>query len=113
LDLDGANLVKDNDVATALFRIVQEALTNVVRYAQASAVRIALTQHDGQIVLRIQDNGVGFDATVRASGVGLVGMRERCSAIGGSFAIDSGSERGTTIVVRVPLNHVQAKEETA
>ena len=113
LNLEGAAQVKDNDAATALFRIVQEALTNVVRYAQASAVRIALKQIDANIVLSIHDNGVGFDSSVHRTGVGLVGMRERCTAIGGHFGIVSQAHQGTTIVVSVPLKYVQAKEETA
>ena len=108
--LDGA-LVKDNEVATALFRIVQEALTNVVRHAQATQLQIGLTQRDGQLVLTIHDNGIGFDGLVRKGGVGLVGMRERCSAIGGTFGIESSPGTGTTISVSVAI--AQVEEETA
>jgi signal transduction histidine kinase len=113
LNLEGGEQIKDNEVGTALFRIVQEALTNVVRYAQASQVRISLTQQDEKLVLRIQDNGIGFDSSVRKGGVGLVGMRERCMSIGGEFSILSQAALGTTIVVRVPLAYVQVKEATA
>ena len=113
LNLEGGAQIQDNEVGTALFRIVQEALTNVVRYAQASQVRISLTLQDEKLVLRIQDNGIGFDSSVRKGGVGLVGMRERCLSIGGEFSILSQADMGTTIVVRVPLAFVQVKEATA
>jgi PAS domain S-box-containing protein len=113
LNLEGGEQIKDNEVGTALFRIVQEALTNVVRYAQASQVRISLTQQGDMLVLSIQDNGIGFDGSVRKGGVGLVGMRERCTSIGGQFSIQSHADLGTTIVVSVPLVFLQAKEATA
>jgi PAS domain S-box-containing protein len=113
LNLEEGEQIKDNEVGTALFRIVQEALTNVVRYAQASQVRISLTQRDEMLVLSIQDNGIGFDSSVRKGGVGLVGMRERCTSIGGQFSILSQPNGGTTIVVTVPLAFLQAKEAAA
>ena len=110
LNLEAAEQVKDNESATALFRIVQEALTNVVRYAQATQVVINLRQREDHVELRIHDNGIGFDSSVRRGGVGLVGMRERCIAIGGEFGIVSQLGQGTTIVVSVPLAFLQAKE---
>ncbi len=113
LNLEAGALVKDNEVATALFRIVQEALTNVVRHAQATQLQIGLNQRDGQLVLTIHDNGRGFDGLVRKGGVGLVGMRERCSAIGGVFGIESSPGTGTTISVSVPVTVVQVEEEAA
>jgi PAS domain S-box-containing protein len=114
LNLPAADRVTDNEAATALFRIVQEALTNVVRHAQATQLHIALIEQDGEIVLSIHDNGIGFDSRVRQGGVGLVGMRERCTAIGGAFGIQSrtGGE-GTTISVYVPLAFLQQKEAAA
>ncbi|NVO06496.1 MAG: PAS domain S-box protein [Rhodoferax sp.] len=112
LNLEAGAQVKDNEAATALFRIVQEALTNVVRYAQATQVHIGLTQRDGCIELSVHDDGIGFDSSLRSSGVGLVGMRERCTSIGGEFGIVSQADRGTTIVVTVPLAYLQAKETT-
>ena len=113
LHLAAAEQVKDNESATALFRIVQEALTNVVRYAQATEVAINLIQHEDRVELSIHDNGIGFDSSVRRGGVGLVGMRERCIAIGGEFGIVSQAGQGTTIVVSVPLASLQAKETAA
>jgi signal transduction histidine kinase len=113
LNLESAAHVKDNEAATALFRIVQEALTNVVRYAQASQVHIGLMQRDTNVVLSIFDNGIGFDSALRTGGVGLVGMRERCMSIGGVFGIVSRAGEGTTITVTVPLAFLQAKEVAA
>ena len=110
LNLEAVEQVKDNESATALFRIVQEALTNVVRYAQATQVVINLRQREDHVELSIHDNGIGFDSSVRRGGVGLVGMRERCIAIGGEFGIVSQLGQGTTIVVSVPLAFLQAKE---
>jgi PAS domain S-box-containing protein len=110
LDLEGGEQIKDNEVGTALFRIVQEALTNVVRYAQATQVRVSLREMQEVVVLTIQDDGIGFDPSVRKSGVGLVGMRERCTSIGGEFSIISQPDQGTQIVVTVPLTFLQANE---
>ncbi|RFO98931.1 hypothetical protein DIC66_03405 [Rhodoferax lacus] len=112
LDLQAGALIKDNELATALFRIVQEALTNVVRHAQGTQVSISLTEIDGMVVLKIQDNGVGFDSASRQGGVGLVGMRERCTAVGGVFDIVSQAGEGTTISMSVPLAALRETEET-
>jgi len=103
LNLEAGHLIKDNDTATGLFRIVQEALTNVVRHAQATKVHIELLAQQGRIELSIRDDGVGFDSGVRKGGVGLLGMRERCVAIGGTLGIVSQPGGGATIVVTVPL----------
>jgi PAS domain S-box-containing protein len=112
LDLQAGALIKDNELATALFRIVQEALTNVVRHAQGTQVSISLTEIDGMVVLKIQDNGVGFDSASRQGGVGLVGMRERCTAVGGVFGMVSQSGEGTTVTMSVPLAALRETEET-
>ena len=111
LDLQAGELVKNNDLATALFRIVQEALTNVVRHAAATQVTVSLTTQDDRLALCIRDNGAGFDRVERSSGVGLVGMRERCLAIGGEFRLDSQAGQGTTLTVSVPLASLRATEE--
>jgi PAS domain S-box-containing protein len=113
LNLEAGERVRDNGLATALFRIVQEALTNVVRHAQASQVCICLVAHEAQLVLTIYDDGVGFDGAVRKGGVGLVGMRERCTAIGGVFAIQSRPGEGTNVSVSIPLDQLQETETAA
>jgi signal transduction histidine kinase len=93
-----------SDVETVLYRIVQEALTNVVKHARASRVSILVTRKNGSVAAVIEDDGKGFDPTsVREDGVGLLGMRERISLLEGRFSIESREGAGTTLVVEVPL----------
>jgi signal transduction histidine kinase len=91
------------DVETALYRIVQEALTNVVKHAQARAVSIVLAQSGGTVAAVIEDDGRGFVPDAGADGLGLVGMRERLALLGGKLKVESSAEAGTTIVAEVPL----------
>ncbi len=87
--------------ATALFRITQEALTNVARHARAHAVEVHLDATPSGTVLRVDDDGVGFDVEAASTSLGLVGMRERAAAVGGSLAIASKPGK-TAVVVSVP-----------
>jgi PAS domain S-box-containing protein len=103
LDLRDADQIRDDTLATALFRIVQEALTNVVRHAAADKVLVSLHAAGAQLLLRISDNGAGFDSRVACGGVGLVSMRERCSAVGASFQVHSSPGNGTHIEVAIPI----------
>jgi signal transduction histidine kinase len=96
-------------VETALYRVAQEALTNVLRHAQARRVSLVLQRSPGQVVMVVEDDGVGFDAeavTAPAGDggrLGLVGMRERLALVGGTLAVESAPGRGTTVIARVPL----------
>jgi len=103
LNLQGAEHVQGDTLATALFRIVQEALTNVVRHAQATQVKLSLHKTDSGLQLGIEDNGCGFDTHANAGGVGLVSMRERCGAIGAHFSVHSAPGQGTRIAIDVPF----------
>jgi PAS domain S-box-containing protein len=96
---------------TALFRIFQEALTNVVRHARASAVNVTLAERGGVFDLRISDNGRGVtDAEVEdPRAVGVLGMRERAVLVGGTFTITGRRGKGTTVLVRVPLTTRQTR----
>ena len=89
---------------TMVFRIFQEALTNVVRHARASAVYVSLAERRGTFELRIRDNGRGIkDADMTHPGaIGLLGMRERAAIIGGGFTIAGRPGKGTVLTVRVP-----------
>jgi two-component system, NarL family, sensor histidine kinase UhpB len=92
------------DVEIALFRIVQEALNNVARHSQAKNVRIELRGTVEETVLTIEDDGRGFDPErdrVKKTGYGLVTMRERAEALGGTFEASSEEGRGTRITVKV------------
>jgi two-component system, NarL family, sensor histidine kinase DevS len=92
------------EVETALYRIVQESLTNVVKHARAGQVSIVLTGKDSSVSILIEDDGVGFDPSrVRGDGLGLVGMRERIGLLGGRVTVESRPGAGTTFVAEVPV----------
>jgi signal transduction histidine kinase len=92
------------EVETALYRIIQEALTNIVKHAEASRVSIVLTHRDGVAVVVVEDDGSGFDASsTRGDGLGLVGMRERVALLGGRLRMESAAGSGTTVRAEVPL----------
>ncbi len=100
-------------IETACFRVVQEALTNIARHAQAQQVWITLRQHGAALELLICDDGIGFDIEVaraqaaRGRGLGLLGMEERVRLIGGQFEIVTVPGKGTEICVCAPLRHPQ------
>ena len=88
---------------TTLFRIAQESLTNVARHAHASHVSISLVQKQGQICLRIHDDGNGFDPSTQKQGLGIFGMHERAALLDGTIHIESRPEQGTTVEAVLPL----------
>ena len=90
------------DVETALYRIVQEALTNIVKHAQARAVSIVLDQSPRAVTAVIEDDGRGFTPDHGREGLGLLGMGERLALLGGRLKIESSPGAGTTIVAEVP-----------
>jgi two-component system, NarL family, sensor histidine kinase DevS len=92
------------EVETALYRIAQEALTNVAKHADAEHVSLIVTRRDGSVTVVVEDDGRGFGAVGGESGgLGLVGMKERVGLLGGRLAIESTEGSGTTIVAEVPL----------
>jgi signal transduction histidine kinase len=92
------------EIETALYRIIQEALTNVVKHAQASTVSVVLTRKGQSVVAVVEDDGRGFDPTqTREEGLGLVGMRERIALLGGRVTVESSERGGTTVAVEVPV----------
>ncbi|MCD9571410.1 PAS domain S-box protein [Pseudomonas protegens] len=103
------NLPRLSDAkAVGLFRILQEALTNVMRHAQAHTVELSLTLEAHELCMSISDDGLGFDtASARPTSFGLVGMRERVLIMGGSLSLHSERGEGTTLSVRVPLDQEQ------
>lgn len=102
-NMPAAELVRDENLATALFRIVQEALTNVARHAKADQLEVSFVREGDELVLRVRDSGKGFVHDYNGRGIGLVSMRERATAVDGKFTITSAPEHGTTIEVRVPF----------
>ena len=91
------------EVETTLYRILQEALTNVGKHAEAKRVSVVLTRRGGEVSAVIEDDGCGFDPKAGGAGLGLVGMRERVALVGGRMTIESRESAGTTIHVEVPL----------
>ena len=91
--------------ATAVFRILQEALTNIAKHAQASLVEISISEINGEVRLSVADNGLGFSATDprKSDSFGLLGMRERAYLLKGSVDITSAPDQGTVINVRIPI----------
>jgi signal transduction histidine kinase len=96
----------DDIVATAAYRIAQEALTNVVRHSSATHVEVALQMEGKMLVLTVSDNGHGFDTSEleESERLGVAGMRERASLAGGEFEIRSQSGKGTQVLCRFPIS---------
>jgi signal transduction histidine kinase len=91
-----------DELRTCIYRVVQEALHNCARHAQARTVKITVDQEPTRIVLTVEDDGHGFDAR-RVRGLGLVGMEERVNHLGGAFAVKSAPGSGTRVEVELPL----------
>jgi PAS domain S-box-containing protein len=92
------------DVETALYRIVQESLTNVIRHARATRADVLLQERDDKLIVVIEDNGVGCDtaAAAHSGRLGLFGMRERAEMLGGTLVLESAGGAGTTVLLEVP-----------
>lgn len=95
-----------HDIEINLYRIAQEALNNVYKHSRASNVDVVLQRRGDELVLSVEDNGVGFDPAIQADlagrGIGLVGMRERAALIGGTLEIERAQSGGTTVIVSAP-----------
>jgi signal transduction histidine kinase len=103
--------IKDSlpgDMEIAIFRVLQEAITNIARHAQATEVDILVNKKADRLIVRIEDNGVGFDPNQVMNGKlpawGLRGMQERITLLGGEFYLGSKPGRGTLVLAEVPLN---------
>jgi signal transduction histidine kinase len=98
----------DEKGATALFRILQESLTNIIRHAQATQVQVDLNRDNGWIYMKVADNGVGMQTGVRknTNTFGIAGIKERITMLGGELQIHSGEGKGTVLAVSIPLTTV-------
>jgi signal transduction histidine kinase len=104
------------EAAIHVYRIVQEALSNVARHSGAREAWVTLGEKENQLDLEIRDNGVGFETDTKRTashGIGLVGMRERAEHLQGSFSIRSAPNAGTTVNVRVPLRRLSLRSLAA
>jgi len=102
----GFNERLENTLEIAIFRTVQEMATNIIKHAQATEATIHLTNHDDNINIIIEDNGVGFDSTKinDADGMGLQGIKKKITQLGGTLEIDTTPGKGTTIIIDIPVN---------
>ncbi len=101
-DLVSGDRGLDPQLETTIYRLVQESLTNVIKHAKASKVRVSVALIEGEVRIEVQDDGLGFDPAVRSEGFGLAGMRERVYLAGGTVELQSG-ENGTLVRARLPL----------
>jgi signal transduction histidine kinase len=103
------------DIEVALFRIAQEALTNISKHACAKEVKILVSNQDTEVSVSIRDNGVGFDAErlfpTSGSGMGLLNIKERVDMLGGKVEIISQPRKGTTININIPSSEVKDEED--
>ncbi len=117
IHLEGLNRRLPADVELVLYRVVQEALTNIAKHAFANSAMVSLSRRHNEVTLTIEDNGVGFDLINRprtnGSGLGLFGMRERLALIGGDVQVESARGTGTRITARVPLTRTPGKTRRA
>jgi len=89
--------------STAVFRIMQEVLTNVARHAQATRVEASLRNEENDLILEVRDNGKGISETPDTNRFGILGMRERAYVFGGDVLIQGAPGQGTVVTVRIPL----------
>lgn len=110
LTVEPPSLDLEEPQATAVFRIMQESLTNIGRHAHASRATLSLTRNDDHVLLIVKDNGVGFDLSMprKLNSFGLSGLRERAYLVAGDVSIESLPGHGTSIKVRIPLPVAQA-----
>jgi len=95
-------------IEMAMYRVIQEALSNITRHAQARNVEIRLSRVAKHLHCRVQDDGVGFEtrgalSSPKHGGLGLIGIRERLNAVGGTLQIESEAGRGTALLVKIPV----------
>ena len=115
ISLDGAAAELDfrEPLPTALYRIAQEALTNVARHAGATEVSVTMHVGDGRLVLAVRDNGCGFDpGTVRGKSYGILGIRERAHTLGGTARFERIAEGGMLVEIVIPVARYQGRETT-
>jgi two-component system, NarL family, sensor histidine kinase UhpB len=103
LETEVAEESLSKDMSTAAFRVLQEALTNIARHADATRVRVRIRTTESELLLNVLDDGKGLQTDGNRRPLGLIGMRERARQLGGSVNITNGPEQGVLVEMRVPL----------
>ncbi len=101
MNIEGVSVTPE--IAITVFRILQESLTNIIKYARADDVSVMLIRDADELILAVRDNGVGFPLDRATNGLGILGMRERSEAVGGTLAVESEVGKGTMVFMRVPV----------
>jgi two-component system sensor kinase len=111
LEPDHGSLAPGEPVATAVYRIVQEALTNVARHAEATEVQVTMNREGEMLVVRVRDNGKGFDMalTAQRKSYGLLGIRERAYTLGGSARVARAAGGGTLVEIEIPMTRFRGR----
>ncbi len=102
LDVDENIAIENSELATSIFRIFQEILTNIVRHAQAKTVNVSLRLDSGHLVLEVMDDGKGISENDKRASLGLLGMKERAHMFGGVVNFSSAQRQGTRVTVTIP-----------
>jgi two-component system sensor histidine kinase UhpB len=92
-----------NELAISAYRIVQEALSNIMKHSQAGFARVSLVLSEDSLKIEVLDDGEGFDPALASEGIGIIGMRERVFAVGGSIRVESRPGEGTLVAITLPL----------
>lgn len=100
---DVKELQIDTELQTNLYRILQEQLNNIIKYSEASEIKISLKEKKGMLNFRITDNGIGFDPSIRRKGIGLENIRRRAKAFSGEFKLRAAPGEGCEVLVSIPL----------
>jgi signal transduction histidine kinase len=94
------------EIENAIYRLVQETLTNVAKHAQTERAVVSVREANGSVVIEVRDRGVGFDLATGTGGFGFIGMRERAELVDGELAVASNPGEGTTVTIVVPAKHL-------
>lgn len=105
LEITGLQQRLEQTTETILFRVLQELVSNIVKHANANQISIQLVQHENEITLMVEDNGIGFDTSSKdeMNGLGLKNIQSRIAFLNGHFNIDSAPDKGTTVVIEIPF----------
>ena len=103
----------EGEVESTIYRLVQEAINNVVKHAGAESVYVEVVEDDGRVRVTVRDDGSGFDTGGASTGFGLIGMRERVELVDGRLFIDSTPGRGTVVRAELPDTHARGDGEAS